>query len=170
MFMNWCLRFMYPSNYALLYPESLVWRYEHRSWETWAETMEQKYREFPARYLSRVQSVQTCEVEFMCYTPVIPFLPTPVVELTSSHGALSLSSAQYSVLLRLCSQTFTLERKLRSVCSCSQEKFVSETLPLIIDFNCNGFNCCVLDYIEGNWDLCTLSKTGIYWKFKAHGL
>ena len=97
MFINWCVRFTCPSNYALLW-KGLLWKF---SLKTEIQKLGELSRNYEIKllrvssklFISCVNSGQICKVGFMCHVPAILFFPTSVVEPMSSHGALSLSSA-----------------------------------------------------------------------------
>lgn len=97
MFINWCLRFMCPSNCALLWKE-LLWKF---SLKTEIQELVELSRNHEIKmlrvsskvFISCVNSRKICKVELMSHVPAILFFLTSVVEVISSHRALSLSSA-----------------------------------------------------------------------------
>lgn len=138
MLINWCLRFMCPSNYALLW-KGLPWTFclkieiqelgvLSRNYEISVESFHQGIY-----LMCKLRSNLWSGIYVSC--PSHPFTSylSGEIDVKAWNGALSLSSAWWSVLFRLCYQTFTLSWKLRLLCYCSQEGFVLKALPLIID-------------------------------------
>lgn len=129
MFINWCLRFMCPSNYALLW-KGILWKFglkiQIQDLRGLNRTMKQKFSEFPARYLSHVNSSQFMKWHLCAMShPSFSFYLS--VKTDVKPWALPFSSAWWSVLFRLCYQkTFTLQGKLRSCITAPRKDLFSK--------------------------------------------
>lgn len=167
MFINWCLRFACPSNYALLW-SGLSWEFSLKLEIQELGKLSRNYVREVLRvsgkvFVSCVNSGQTCEVKCMCHVPAIPLPLTSVVQLMDPF--------QSPLPDRLCCAGSALRHShlwtLTSMCSCSREGFGLKALPLITD--CKDFNCRIIDQTASKGGHSNLSTTGIYWKTKAHG-
>lgn len=111
MFINWCLRLMWPSNYALLW-KGLLWKFslkiEIRGWGRLSRNYEiKRFESFQQGICLMIKLRANSEARLRCHVPATLLLPPSVVELMSRHGALLPASACWRVLFRL-SDIYTL--------------------------------------------------------------